>query len=45
MMDSMLRHCADDKKRGLSVLPNLGYQIVHVKSAGITRSSPYSLCW
>jgi len=42
MTDSVLRHCADNKKRGLSALPNVGHQIVHVKIAGITRSSPYS---
>jgi len=42
MIDSVLRHCADNKKRGLSVLPNVGHQIVHIKVAGITRSSPYS---
>ena len=40
---SVLRHCADNKKRGLSMLPNVGHQIVHVKIVGITRSSPYSL--
>jgi len=27
----------------MSMLPNVGHQIVHVKIAGITRSSPYSL--
>jgi len=41
MTESVLRHCADSKKRGLSVLPNIGHQIVHVKIAGITRSSPH----
>ena len=35
MIDSVLRHCADNKKRELSVLPNLGHQIVHVKIPGI----------
>jgi len=25
------------------MLPNVGHQIVHVKIAGISRSSPYSL--
>ena len=43
MIDSGLRYCADNKKRGLSILPNVGHEIVHVKIAGITRSSPYSL--
>jgi len=42
MTDSVLRHCADNKKRGLSALSNVGHQIVHVKIAGITRSSAYS---
>jgi len=42
VIDSVLRHYADNKKRGLSVLPNLGHQIVNVKISGITRSSPYS---
>ena len=43
MIDSVLKHCADNKKSGLSMLPNVGHEIVHVKIAGITRSSPYSL--
>jgi len=43
-IDSVLRHRAESKKRGLSVLPNVGRQIVHVKIAGITRSSPYFPC-
>jgi len=43
MIDSALRHYVDNKKRGLSMLPNLGHQIAHVKIAGITRRSPYSL--
>jgi len=42
MIDSVLRHCADNKKRGLSMLPNVGHQILYVKIAGITRRSPYS---
>jgi len=42
VIDSVMRHCADNKKRWLSMLPNAGHQIVHVKIAGIT-SSPYSL--
>jgi hypothetical protein len=42
MIDSVLRHCADNKKRGLPMLPNVRHQIVHVKIAGLTRSSPYS---
>jgi len=43
MIDSVLRHCTDNKKRGLLLLPNIGHQIVHIKTADITRSSPYSL--
>jgi len=43
MFNSVLRHCADNKQRGLSMLPNVGHQIVHVKIAGITTNSPYSL--
>jgi len=43
MIDSVLRHCADNKKRGLLLLPNLDHQRGHVKIAGITRSSPYSV--
>ena len=43
MIDSVLRNCADNKKRGLSMLPNVGHQIVHVKIAGITRNLTYSL--
>jgi len=36
MFDSVLRLCADSKKRGLSMLPNVGHQIVRVKIAGNT---------
>jgi len=43
MIDSVLRHCADNKKTGMSMLPNVGHQIVHVKIVGITRRSTYSL--
>jgi len=43
MIHLVLRHCADNKKRGLSMLSNVGHQIEHVKIVGITRSSPYSL--
>jgi len=42
MTDSVLRHCAENKGRGLSMLRNVGHQIVHVKIADITRTSPYS---
>jgi len=42
MIDSVLKHCAENKKRGLSALTNVGHQIVHVKIADFTRSSPYS---
>jgi len=27
MSDLVLRHCADNKKRGVSMLPNVGHQI------------------
>jgi len=43
MIDSVLIQCADKKKKGLSMLPNVGHQIVHVKIAGNSRISPYSL--
>jgi len=43
MIESVLRHFAENKKRELSMLLNVGHQIVHVKIVGITRSSPYSL--
>jgi len=43
MIDLVLRHCADNKKRGLSMLSNVDHQIVHVKIVGIIRTSPYSL--
>jgi len=43
MIDSVLRYCADNNKKGLSTLPNVGHQIADVKIASITRSSPYSL--
>jgi hypothetical protein len=38
MIDSVLRHCADNKKKGLSVLPNVGHQIVHVKLLAILEA-------
>jgi hypothetical protein len=45
---SQLIQCRDivltDTNRGLSALPNVGHQIVHVKITGIIRSSPYSPC-
>jgi hypothetical protein len=40
-IDSVLTHCAENKKRGLSTLPNVGYQIGHVNISGITRSVPF----
>ena len=43
MIDSVLRHFAESKKRGLSMLPNVGHQIIRVKIVDISRSSPYSL--
>jgi len=43
MIDLVLRHCADNKKRGLPMLSNVGHQIVHVKIVGITWNSPYPL--
>jgi len=42
VIDSVLKHCADNENRGLSMLPNVVHQIVYVKIAGITRRSPYS---
>jgi len=39
MVDSVLKHCVDNKKRALTMLPNVDHQIVHVKIAGITRRS------
>jgi len=38
----VLRHCAENKMRGLSMLPNADHQTLHVKISGITRRSPYS---
>jgi hypothetical protein len=39
--DSMLKHCAENRKRWLSALPNVGPYIYNVKISGFTRSSMY----
>jgi hypothetical protein len=39
MIYSVLSHCADNKNRGLSALPNVGHQIEHIKIAGILHIS------
>src|SRR5215510_10264766 len=40
-IDSVLKHCAANRKRRLSVLPNVGPYIYDVKISGFTRSSIY----
>jgi hypothetical protein len=37
----MLKHCAENRKRGLSALPNVGPYIYDVKISGFKRSSIY----
>jgi hypothetical protein len=37
--DSVLKHCAANRKRRLSALPNVGAHIYDVKISGFTRSS------
>jgi hypothetical protein len=37
----MLKHCAANRKRWLSALPNVGPYIYDVKISGFTRSSIY----
>jgi hypothetical protein len=40
-IDSVLKHCAANRKRWLSALPNIGPYIYDVKISGFTRSSIY----
>jgi hypothetical protein len=40
-IDSMLKHCAADRKRQLSAFPNVSPYIYDVKIPGFTRSSIY----
>ena len=44
MIDAVLRHCADSKKRRLSVLPNVGHQVVKQSSysPGVAQRVPGS---
>jgi hypothetical protein len=37
----VLKHCAANRKRQLSVLPNVGPHIYDIKISGFTRSSIY----
>jgi hypothetical protein len=37
----VLKHCAANRKRWLSALPNVGPHIYNVKISGFTRSSIY----
>jgi hypothetical protein len=37
----MLKHCAGNRKRRLSALPNVGPYIYDVKISGLTRGSIY----
>jgi hypothetical protein len=37
----MLKHCAANRKRQLSALPNVGPYIYDIKISGFTRSSIY----
>jgi hypothetical protein len=39
----MLKHCAANRKRRLSALPNVGPYIYDVKISGFTRSSIYDI--
>jgi hypothetical protein len=39
--DSMLKHCAANRKTQLSAFPNVGAYIHDVKISGFTRSSIY----
>jgi hypothetical protein len=41
-VDSMLKHCAANRKRRLSALPNVGPNIYDVKISGFTRNSIYT---
>jgi hypothetical protein len=40
-MESVLKHCAANRKRRLSALPNVGSYIYEVKISGFTRNSIY----
>ena len=40
-IDSVLKHCASNRKRRLPALPNVGPYIYDVKIFGFTRSSVY----
>jgi hypothetical protein len=40
-IDSVLKHCAANRKIRLSALPNLGPYTYDVKTSGFTRSSIY----
>jgi hypothetical protein len=42
-IDSVLKHCAANRKRWLSALPNIGPYIYNVKISGFTRSSIYNI--
>jgi hypothetical protein len=40
-IDSVLKHCAANRKRRFSALPNVGPYIYDVKISGFTRSSTH----
>jgi hypothetical protein len=40
----VLKHCAANRKRQISALPNVGPYIYDVKISGITRRSIYVVC-
>ena len=40
-IDSVLKHCAANRKRRISALPNVGPYIYDIKISGFTRSSIY----
>ena len=40
-IDTVLKHCAANRKRQLSALPNVGPYIYNVSISGFTRSSIY----
>jgi hypothetical protein len=44
-VDLVLKHCAGNRKRGLSVLSNEGPYIYDVKISGFARSSIYIRHW
>jgi hypothetical protein len=39
----MLKHCAENRKRWLSALPNVGPYMYDVKISGFARSSIYRI--